>query len=113
MKRRLTIGLLETFLNFREKVSNHCSHLMEFEDYLIASGVRMEPDEDESGRRVDVDYRDIINKFKASLKNNARVWYSIYIDGRITDLYSEAGWKTIKSRFLTYFNPIGSIRNNK
>ena len=32
----------------------------------------MEPDEDESGRRVDVDYRDIINKFKAS-KNNARV----------------------------------------
>ena len=24
-------------------------------------------------------------------------WYSMYIDGRITDLYSEAGWKTIKS----------------
>ena len=22
--------------------------------------------------------------------------------------YSEAGWKTIKSKFLTYFNPIGS-----
>ena len=32
---------------------------MEFEDYLIASGVRMEPDEDENGRSVDVDYRDI------------------------------------------------------
>ena len=83
---------------------------MEFEDYLIASGVRMEPDEDENGRRIDVDYRDIINKFKASLKNNARVWYSMYIDGRIPDLYSEAGWKTIKSRFLTYFNPIGSTQ---
>ena len=53
---------------------------MEFEDYLIASGVRVEPDEDEDGRRIDVDYRDIINKFKASLKNNARVWYSMYID---------------------------------
>ena len=37
----------------------------------------MEPDEDESGRRVNVGYRDIINKFKASLKNNARVGYSI------------------------------------
>ena len=73
----------------------------------------MEPDEDESGRRVDVDYRDIINKFKASLKNNARVWYSMYIDGRITDLYSEAGWKTIKSRFLTYFNPIGSTKEQQ
>ena len=89
------------------------SHLMEFEDYLIASGVRMEPDEDDSGRRVDVDYKDIINKFKASLKNNARVWYSMYIDGRITDLYSEAGWKTIKSRFLTYFNPIGSTKEQQ
>ena len=86
---------------FEGKGEQPFSHLREFEDYLIASGVRMEPDEDENGRTIDVDYRDIINKFKASLKNNARVWYSMYIDGRITDLYSEAGWKTIKSRFLT------------
>ena len=81
---------------------------MEFEDYLIASSARMEPDEDENGRRIDVDYRDINNKFKASLKNNARVWYSMYIDGRITDLYSEAGWKTIKSRFLMQEDGIGT-----
>ena len=98
---------------FEGKGEQPFSHLMEFEDYLIASGVRMEPDEDESGRRVDVDYKDIINKFKASLKNNARVWYSMYIDGRITDLYSEARWKTIKSRFLTYFNPIGSTKEQQ
>ena len=95
---------------FEGKGKQPFSHLMEFEDYLIASGVRMEPDEDENGRRIDVDYRDIINKFKTSLKNNARVWCSMYIDGRITDLYSNAGWKTIKSRFLTYFNPIGSTK---
>ena len=37
----------------------------------------------------------------------------MYIDGRITDLYSEAGWKTIKSRFLTYFNPIGSTKEQQ
>ena len=98
---------------FEGKGEQPFSHLMEFEDYLMASGVRMEPDEDEDGRRIDVDYRDIINKFKASLKNNARVWYSMYIDGRITDLYSEAGWKTIKSRFLTYFNPIGSTKEQQ
>ena len=30
------------------------SHLMEFEDYLIA-GVRIEPEEDKAGRRVEVD----------------------------------------------------------
>ena len=110
MKKEITIGLLETFPNLREKREQPFSHLMEFEDYLIASGVRIEPDEDENGRRIDVDYRDIINKFKASLKNNARVWYSMYIDGRITNLYSEAGWKTIKSKFLTYFNPIGKYQ---
>ena len=98
---------------FEGKGEQPFSHLMEFEDYLIASGVRVEPDEDENGRRIDVDYRDIINEFKASLKYNARVWYSMYIDGRITDLYSEAGWKIIKSKFLTYFNPIGSTKEQQ
>ena len=98
---------------FEGKGEQPFSHLMEFEDYLITSCVRMEPDEDENGRTIDVDYRDIINNFKASLKNNARVWYSMYIDGRIPDLYSEAGWKTIKSRFLTYFNPIGSTKEQQ
>ena len=52
---------------------------MEFEDYLIVSGVRMEPDEDDNGRKIPVDYKGIINKFKASLKNSARVWYSIIL----------------------------------
>ena len=48
---------------FEGKGEQPFSHLMEFEDYLIALGVRVEPDEDENGR-IDVDYRDIINKFK-------------------------------------------------
>ena len=98
---------------FEGKDEQPFSHLMEFEDYLIASGVRIEPEEDNAGRRVEVDYKDIINKFKASLKNNARIWYSMYIDGRIPDLYSEEGWKAIKSRFLTYFNPIGSTKEQQ
>ena len=98
---------------FEGKGEQPFSHIMEFEDYLIASGVRIEPEEDNAGRRVEIDYKDIINKFKASLKNNARIWYSMYIDGRIPDLYSEAGWKAIKSRFLTYFNPIGGTKNSK
>ena len=70
---------------FEGKGEQPFSHLIEFEDYLIASEVRREPEEDNTGRRIDVDYKDIINKFKASLKNNARVWYSMYIDGRIQD----------------------------
>ena len=58
---------------FEGKGEQPYSHLMEFEDYLVASGIAIEPDENP-------DYRDIINKFKASLKNNARVWFSMYID---------------------------------
>ena len=46
---------------------------MEFEDYLVASGIAIEPEENP-------DYRDIINKFNATLKNNARVWFSMYIE---------------------------------
>ena len=97
---------------FEGKGEQPFSHLMEFEDYLIASGVRIEPEEDNAGRRVEVDYKDI-NKFKASLKNNARIWYNMYINGRIPDVHSEAGWKAIKSRFLAYFNTIGSTKEQQ
>ena len=96
---------------FEGKGEQPFSHLMEFEDYLVASGVTVDEDEDDHGQRPD--YRDIINKFKASLKNNARVWYSMYIEKRIPDLHSAEGWKTVKSKFLTYFNPIGSTKEQQ
>ena len=86
---------------------------MEFDYYLIASVVRIEPEEDDTGRPLAVDYKDIINKIRASLKNNSRVWHNIYINGRIRDLYSEAEWKAIKSRFLTYFSLIGSTKEQE
>ena len=91
---------------FEGKGEQPYSHLMEFEDYLVASGIAIEPDDEP-------DYRDIINKFKASLKNNARVWYSMYIENRVPDLHSAEGWKTVKSKFLTYFNPIGSTKEQQ
>ena len=104
---------LRDIAKFEGKGEQPFSHLMELEDYLIASGVRIEPEEDNAGRRVEVDYKDIINKFKASLKSNVRIWYSMCINGRLPDLHSEAGWKAIKSRFLTYFNPIGSTKEQE
>ena len=72
------------------------SHLMEFEDYLVGSGMTIEPDKDNP--RVQPDYRDIINKFKASLKNNAKVWYSMYIEKSVPHLHSAEGWKRVKSK---------------
>ena len=85
---------------------------MEFEDYLVASGVSIEPKE-VRGNTVQPDYKDIINKFKASLKNNARIWFSMYIEKRVPNLHSAEGWETIKSKFLTYFNPLGSTKEQQ
>ena len=88
----ITTGYLWTFLSLKEKVNSPFSHLMKFEDYLVASGMRIEPDE-EGGQRVQPDYRDIINKFKASLKNNARVWFSMYIEDRVPIYIQQIGGK--------------------
>ena len=85
---------------------------MEFEDYLIASGIRVEPEE-VGDNTVQPNYKDIINKFKASLKNNARVWFSMYIEKRVPNFHSADGWETVKSKFLTYFNPIGSTKEQQ
>ena len=87
-------------------------HLMEFEDYLVASGVRVEPEEIR-GNIVQPDYQDIINKFKASPKNNARIWFRMYIEKRVPDLQTADGWKAVKEKFLTYFNPIGSTKEQQ
>ena len=96
---------------FEGKGEQPFSHLMEFEDYLVASGIRIEVNENDP--RIQPDYRDIINKFKASLKKNARVWYNMYIEKRVPDLHSAEGWKAVKSKFLTYFNPIGSTKEQQ
>ena len=87
-------------------------HLMEFEDYLVASGVSIEPKE-VRGNIVQPDYKDIINNFKVSLKNNARIWFSMYIEKRVPNLYSANGWEIVKGKFLTYFNPLGSTKEQQ
>ena len=103
---------LRNIPKFEGKGDQPFSHLMEFEDYLVASGMTIEPEE-EGGQMVQPDYRDIINKFIASLKNNARVWFSMYIENRVPHLHSADGWKEVKSKFLTYFNPIGSTKEQQ
>ena len=85
---------------------------MGFEDYLVASGVRVEPEEIR-GNIVQPDYQDIINKFKTSLKSNARMLFRMYIEKRVPDLHSTDGWKTVKEKFLTYFNPMGSTKEQQ
>ena len=35
------------------------------------------------------------------------------IEKRVPNLHSADGWKTIKSKFLTYFNPVGSTKEQE
>ena len=44
--RGIIIGHLEIFSNLEGKGEQPFSHLMEFEEYLVASGMTIEPDED-------------------------------------------------------------------
>ena len=37
----------------------------------------------------------------------------MYIENRVPDLHSADGWKAVKSKFLTYFNPIGSTKEQQ
>ena len=39
--------------------------------------------------------------------------FSMYIENRVPDIHSAEGWKTVKSKFLTYFNPIGSTKEQQ
>ena len=32
----------------------------------------------------------------------------MYIEKRVPNLHSADGWEIVKSKFLTYFNPLGS-----
>ena len=105
----ITIGHLGVFPSLKEKVNSHSHTLWSLK---TTSGVRIEP-EGEEGQIVQTYYRDSINKCKASLKNNARFWFSMYIENRVPKLHSADGWKAVKSKFLTHFNPIGSTRNNR
>ena len=68
---------LRDILNFEGKGEQPFSHLMEFEDYLEASVVRVKPEE-VRGNVVQPDCGNIIKKFKASLKSNARIWFRMY-----------------------------------
>ena len=37
----------------------------------------------------------------------------MYIEKRVPNLHSTDGWETIKSKFLTYFNPLVSIKEQQ
>ena len=37
----------------------------------------------------------------------------MYIEKRVPNLHSADGWKTLKSKLPTYFNPIGSTKEQQ
>ena len=37
----------------------------------------------------------------------------MYIEKRVPDLHSADGWKIVKEKFLNYFNPVGSTKEQQ
>ena len=37
----------------------------------------------------------------------------MYIEKRVSDLHTADGWKAVKEKFLTYFNPIGRTKDQQ
>ena len=93
---------------FEGKGEQPFSHLMEFEDYLVVSGMTIEPE-----------CNQIIETSSTSLKHHPRTMqeYGIVCTLRkeCHTLNSAEGWNPsqVKSKFLTYFNPIGITKEKQ
>lgn len=82
---------------------------MGFEDTLEAMGVQVR-NFDAEGRDIGTIIRNILNKFKASLKNKARRWYETSIRTNPTTLQE---WEDFKTKFKAQYNPVGSTKEQQ
>ena len=84
---------------------------MEFEDYLVASGIRVQP-EGIRGNTVQPDYK----RHHQKLRHHSKTMQD---SGLVCTLnkecltYTQQMGETVKSKFLTYFNPIGSTKEQQ
>ena len=62
---------------------------------------------DAEGRDIGIIIGNIVNKFKASLKNKARRWYETSIRTNPTTVQE---WEDLKTKFKAKYNPKGSTK---
>ena len=82
---------------------------MKFEDTLEAIGVYVRNPTAED-RDIHTVIENIVNKFKAYLKNKARRWYETSIGTNPTSVQE---WEDLKRKFKAQYNPKVVLKNNK
>ena len=92
------------------------THLIEFEDFLVNTGSEINelPQFDEP-QPVDVAHyqgviKDVISKFKASLKGKPRLWFEMQYSTVDDEPKTVQGYRQMLSAFTTEHNPIGSTK---
>ena len=95
------------------------THLIEFEDFLVNTGFEINelPQHDEP-QAVDRPHyeaviRDVVSKFKASLKGKPRLWFEMQYPNVDDEPNTVQAHKNMLSTFRTEHNPIGSTREQQ
>ena len=95
------------------------THLIEFEDFLMNTGSEMnnlpqhgEPQEVDRSHNEAV-IKDVISKFKASLKGKPRLWFEMQYPTTDDEPKTVQAYKNMLSSFRTKHNPIGSTRQQQ
>ena len=90
------------------------THLIEFEDFLANTGSDIK-DLPQRGEPHEVDrphyevvMKDVVNKFKTSLKGKPRLWYEMQYPTSDDEPKTVQAYKKMLSLFTTEHNPIGS-----
>ena len=106
---RWSLKDLPQFHGKRDGLEHPSTHLMEFEDTLEAMGIQVrnfDANDDDIGDKIE----NLVNKFKASLKNKARRWYQTSI---LQDPRTPQQWEELKAKFKAQYNPVGSTQEQQ
>ena len=95
------------------------THLIEFEDFLVNTGSEINDlPQFEEPQPVDAAHyqgviKDVVSKFKASLKGKPRLWFEMQYPTVDDEPKTVQGYKQMLSAFTTEHNPIGSTREQQ
>ena len=112
---RYSIRDIPTFDGKGDSLSH--THMIEFGDLLTNTGSEInylpgEPQEDDREyHRVVI--KDVVSKFKASLKGKPRLWFEMQYPTPDDEPKTKEAYEKIVSSFITEHNPIGSTREQQ
>ena len=93
------------------------THMIEFADFLTKTGSEInylprEPEEDDREYHRTV-VKDVVSKFKASLKGKPRLWFEMQYPTLNDEPKTKEAYEKMVSSFFTEHNPIGSTREQQ